>query len=226
MCGRYVIEDFQELSERLTNFRLAEGFLESFKPNWNAAPTQQLPVLVSHENTSELTSMTWGLIPFWTKPGEKPKVAPINARSETVAEKPMFRNLVKRNRCIVPANGFYEWRKEGSEKQPYFIRPTDGQLFLFAGLWDRYIDARGDAIRTFTILTTSANEHMAYLHDRQPVILSDDGANEWLDSDIDTFAPLEHLTVPVGSDAIEYLPVSKTVNNTRNNSPELVEPLE
>lgn len=108
MCGRYVLEDFQELSERLTNIRIPEGTFEIFSPSWNVAPTQTMPVVALSDGTPELTFMQWGLLPAWTKPGEKPKIAPINARSESVAEKPMFRGLIKGHRCILPANGFYD----------------------------------------------------------------------------------------------------------------------
>lgn len=125
----------------------------------------------------------------------------------------------------MPANGFYEWRKDGSDKQPYFIRPADGQLFLFAGLWDRYTDDKGDAIHTYTIQTTAANDKMKYLHDRQPVILNDDGADEWLAPELEEFGPLEHHMAPVDDGSIDYYPVSKAVGNTRNNTPELVERL-
>lgn len=160
--------------------------------------------------------MQWGLYPAWTKPGEKPKIAPINARSETVAEKPMFRGLIKKNRCIIPANGFYEWRKEGSSKQPYFIRPTDGQLFLFAGLWSTATSADGELFQTYTILTTNASDKMVYLHHRQPVSLTNDDADMWLDTDIDEAEPLEHLFTPPPDEATEYYPVTNAVGSPEN----------
>ncbi|MGI8963155.1 MAG: SOS response-associated peptidase, partial [Thermomicrobiales bacterium] len=128
MCGRYAFYEHQELSERLTNVSLDTNFLENFRPTWNAAPSQSLPVIVEDRGKVEVRAMTWGLIPTWTKPGEKPKVAPINARAETVAEKPMFRSLVKHRRCLVPANGFYEWKRSPDGKQPHFVQPTKGQL--------------------------------------------------------------------------------------------------
>lgn len=227
MCGRF--PDFyspQELSKYFTNPAFDDEVWE-FPPTWNAAPSQDLPVVVPQEDGPVLVKlMTWGLIPRWTRPGEKPKVTPINARSETVGEKAMFRNLVKSHRLVVPANGFYEWKREGSGKQPYFIHSTDGELMFFAGLYDVAKDADGNPIESFTILTTSANDTMAPLHDRMPVVLNGAGIEDWLDPEIDELGPLEHLLQPAPDDAIEAWPVSKAVNNTRNDDPSLVEPID
>jgi putative SOS response-associated peptidase YedK len=225
MCGRYAFYEHQELSERLTNVSLDTAFLEQFRPTWNAAPTQTLPVIVEDEGGLSVRGMHWGLIPKWTKPGEKPKVAPINARSETLAEKPMFRSLIKQRRCIVPANGFYEWKREGSAKQPFFIEPTKHQLMLFAGLFDEAQAIDGEPLESFSIITTSSNRTMADLHDRMPVILEDDDLEAWLDRELTDFGPLEQLMQPA-DDAIERFPVSREVNNTRHNGPHLIEPIE
>jgi pantoate--beta-alanine ligase len=138
MCGRYVIEDYQELSERLVQVPLRYEF--DLKPNWNASPTQTLPVVVEDDDAWVVRGMHWGLIPKWTKPGQRPKVMPINARSETAADKPMFKGLMRHRRCIVPANGFYEWQARGGSKQPYFIHPRDHDLFLFAVLFKTIAD--------------------------------------------------------------------------------------
>lgn len=226
MCGRYAFYEHQELSERLTNVSLDTAFLEQFRPTWNAAPTQTLPVIVEDEGALSVRGMHWGLIPKWTKPGEKPKVAPINARSETLAEKPMFRSLIKQRRCIVPANGFYEWKREGSAKQPFFIEPTKHQLMLFAGLFDEAEAIDGEPLESFAIITTSSNRTMADLHDRMPVILEDDDLEAWLDRELTDFGPLEQLMQPADDDAIERYPVSREVNNTRHNGPHLIEPIE
>jgi putative SOS response-associated peptidase YedK len=226
MCGRYAFYEHQELSERLTNVSLDTAFLEQFRPTWNAAPTQTLPVIVEDEGALSVRGMHWGLIPKWTKPGEKPKVAPINARSETLAEKPMFRSLIKQRRCIVPANGFYEWKREGSAKQPFFIEPTRHQLMLFAGLFDEAQAIDGEPLESFAIITTSSNRTMADLHDRMPVILEDDDLEAWLDRELTDFGPLEQLMQPADDDAIERYPVSREVNNTRHNGPHLIEPIE
>ncbi len=227
MCGRYVFYEYQELSERLTNVSLDTAFFEHFNPTWNAAPTQDLPVIVEDGEIAAVRAMTWGLIPRWTKPGERPKVAPINARSETIAEKPMFRSLVKSRRCVVPSNGFYEWKKTASGKQPYLIESTNGQLMLFAGLYDEARTEDGEPLESFTIVTTSSNEAMSDLHDRMPVILEDhDAVEAWLDPTLNEFEPLEHLLKPAPDESIRVYPVSRAVNNARHNGPDLIEALD
>lgn len=225
MCGRYVIEDYQELSERLVQVPIRYDF--DLNPNWNAAPTQTLPVVVEEDDVWVVRGMHWGLIPRWTKPGQRPKVMPINARSETAAEKPMFKGLMKRRRCIVPANGFYEWQAVGGAKQPYFIHPRDHDLFLFAGLWDEAnAGPDGEPIQSFTILTTGANEAMASLHDRMPVVVPDDVVPDWLDREETEAEPLEAVLRVSVDTPIETFPVSKAVNSPKNNSPELLEPVD
>lgn len=226
MCGRYVIEDYQELSERLVQVPLRYDF--NLRPNWNAAPTQTLPVVIEEGDEWVVRGMHWGVIPKWTKPGQRPKVMPINARSETVADKPMFKSLMKYRRCIVPANGFYEWQKRGSGgKQPYYIHPEGHDLMLFAGLWDEApAGPDGENIQSFAILTTNANGPMTELHDRMPVMLNDDVAPDWLDRDETETEPLEQLLVPAPDDAVSVHPVSRDVNTPKNNTPELLEPVE
>lgn len=223
MCGRYLVENFEEISETLKDL----SFLQTFnvEPNWNAAPSQQLPVIILVDGTLEMRLMHWGLIPSWTKPGEKPKVTPINARSETIAEKPMFRNLVKHRRCIVPANGFYEWKRTGGPKQPYLIHMRDEPIMLMAGLWDERRQDDGEPQGSYTILTGSANDAMAQIHDRMPVILHPDDAGDWMDPDIEELGPLEHMLQPIPDDELEMYPVSTAVNSVRNNGPELIEPI-
>ena len=225
MCGRYAFYEHQELSERLTNVSLDTNFLEHFRPTWNAAPSQILPVIVEDHGQVEVRAMTWGLIPKWTKPGERPKVAPINARAETVAEKPMFRSLVKHRRCLVPANGFYEWKRSPDGKQPHFIQPAKGQVMLFAGLFDEAKAADGSPLESFSIITTEANTAMSSLHDRMPVILDDD-LESWLDRDQTEFEALEHLLGPAPDNSVEIHPVSRDVNNARHNGPNLIEPID
>ena len=226
MCGRYVIEDYQALGIRLIHLPLR--YESDLRPNWNAAPTQTLPVVVEDDDEWVVRGMHWGVIPKWTKPGQRPKVMPINARSETAAEKPMFRSLMKHRRCVVPANGFYEWQKRGSgPKQPYFIQPTRHELMLFAGLWDEApVGPDGDTIQSFAILTTDANATMATLHDRMPVLLNDDDIPEWLDPEETETGPLQHMLVPAPDDAIRAWPVSRDVNTPKNNTPELLDPIE
>lgn len=223
MCGRYVIEDFQELSETLRQIPFQS--LWDFQPNWNAAPSQLLPVIVNAEDGLLMQPMSWGLIPAWTKAGEKPKVTPINARSETVSEKPMFRNLIRRQRCLVPANGFYEWKRAGSSKQPYYIHLTQAPLMLFAGLYDVHATDDGERAGSYTILTGPSNHLMEEIHDRQPIIIRPDDVELWMDAEITDVEPIEPLLQPLQDDEMDMYPVTTAVGNVRNNTPENMEPL-
>jgi putative SOS response-associated peptidase YedK len=223
MCGRYVLNAPEDLSER---FQLRQLSI-SLPTTWNAAPTNELPVIVENsDGEPEARAMKWGLIPRWAKPGDKKSVAPINARAETLTEKPMFRNLIKKNRCLVPANGFYEWKNLGDHKQPYFISVPDDPLFAFAGLYDESQGEEGEIIGTYTIITTSANEMMSQLHDRMPVILHRDDEEEWLDREVTDPAQVQRLLGPYPADEMEAVPVSRKVNNVRNDGPELLETVE
>ena len=178
MCGRYVVAGQQELSER---FQLRQIPLH-LMPTFNAAPSQELPVVVEEtDGERELRLLRWGLVPRWRKPGQTNAPTPINARSETVLEKPMFRGLVKGHRCLVPASGFYEWQRQNG-KQPFYIGLRDESLFAFAGLYDD--PPSDDEPGSFTIITTEANALVAPLHDRMPVILRRDDEATWLDPDL------------------------------------------
>ena len=200
MCGRYVLEAPEDLSER---FQLRQLTIQ-LPHTWNAAPTSQLPVIVENqEGEREAELMQWGLIPRWAKPGGKKPMAPINARAETLSEKPMFRNLVKRNRCLVPANGFYEWKNLGDHKQPYYITVPDDPLFAFAGLYDTYTNDEGEEASTYTIITTEPNELMSSLHNRMPVILHPQDEEEWLDPEVTDPMQVERLLVPYPSAEME-----------------------
>lgn len=223
MCGRYVVEDFQELSETLRQIPFQIDFEP--QPNWNAAPSQTLPVIVEDEGTWHLRPMQWGLIPRWTKPGDKPRVAPINARAETLNEKPMFRSLIKRQRCLVPANGFYEWKRTGGPKQPYYIFLKDQPIMLMAGLYDNAEDVSGDTFQTYTIITGGPNVLMTELHDRMPMIIEPEDAELWMDREEIEPEPLEHLLQPIAAEKMDTYPVSTEVNNVRNNRPDLIEPI-
>src|SRR3954452_21933328 len=177
MCGRYVIEWLpDEIHERFILREIPRSLFASF----NAAPTQQLPVIVeSSEGERELVMMRWGLIPRWARPGDPKAVAPINARAESVLEKPMFRGLLGKKRCLVPANGYFEWKRQGERKQPYYFTTKDQELFAFAGLYDDYVDADGNPGKSYTILTTVPNSFAANFHLRMPVILDKDAEQLW-----------------------------------------------
>jgi putative SOS response-associated peptidase YedK len=190
---------------------------------YNIAPQQPVAVVRTTEKGNELVLLKWGLIPSWSK---DPTIAYklINARSETVAEKPSFRSAFKSRRCLIPASGFYEWQKTGGRtKQPYFIRLRDEDLFSLAGLWERWHAPRGEIIETCTILTTEANEVMRPLHDRMPVILDAEGEDAWLDTR-STADVLRPLFVPFGSAEMEAYPVSSWVSNAKHEGPRCLEP--
>lgn len=226
MCGRYVIEGTTELSERFQLRQIPENLF----PDWttyNAAPTQLLPVIVedaSGERT--VVPMQWGLVPRWRRKDGKASVAPINARAETLNEKPMFRGLTKARRCIVPVSGFYEWRKQDGRKQPYYLTAEDDEMWGLAGLYDLTHDDGKDAAGSFTIITTSANPLVAPLHERMPAILRREDEEEWVSHDALDPMEVEQFLRPYPEEGMRIYPVSTAVNSPRNNSPELIEPEE
>jgi putative SOS response-associated peptidase YedK len=222
MCGRYVIEGTTELTER---FQLRSIPFEWF-PTWNAAPSQHLPVILGDEDGSRYARlMQWGLQPRWRREGQPP-IAPINARSETLLEKPMFRGLVPRRRCIVPISGFYEWQEIAGKKQPFYITANDGAAWGLAGLYDEQEGPEGEPLASFTVVTTSANPLLRPLHERMPVILRREDEAEWIDAEVTEPLQVERLLLPYPEERIRLWPVSPAVNNVRNNGPDLIQPLE
>ena len=218
MCGRYVIEGHQELSERFQLRQIPFAIL----PTFNAAPSQELPVVVEDDNGERaLRLMRWGLVPRWRKPGQTNSIAPINARAETLLDKAMFRPLVGRKRCLVPATGFYEWQRVDGRKQPFFVHLRDHALFGFAGLYD---EAPEDTA-SFTIITTPPNALVAPLHDRMPAILRPDVEDEWLSREAEDPHAAQALLRPYPADEMVADPVGAAVNNVRNDGPELIAPL-
>jgi putative SOS response-associated peptidase YedK len=224
MCGRYVMSTPADvLVER---FEVDEVRSDEFPPSWNVAPTDPVPVIVEREGKRLLGTQRWGLVPHWA---DSPKDAArkINARAETVHDAPAFRDAFRRHRCLVPANGFYEWRRMADgKKQPYFIAPADGQPIAFAGLWAAWRDKRdpdGEFLRTCTIVTTNANAAVRELHDRMPVVLPSEDWATWLDADADVVA-LKALLVPALDDALTVTAANPAVNSVRNNGPELLQP--
>lgn len=216
MCGRYVLSADAETVQQ--EFNLAE--LPILASRFNIAPSQPVPV-ITNESPSELTIVQWGLIPSWAK---DPKMAfkMINARSETAHEKPSYRSAFKRRRCLIPTTGFYEWIKTEDGKQPYFIHRNDKEVFAFAGLWEVWRNPEGDEVWTCTVLTTDANEKISHLHHRMPVILEGDARDAWLDDASDS-GELRAILQSFDSNKIDFYPVSKMVNNVRNDNPTLVE---
>lgn len=226
MCGRYVAATSADdlaayFDAELTDERLLE-------PSWNVAPTDDVPVVLVRDGTRHLDLLHWGLVPGWA---DSPKVGirMINARAETLATKGAFKHAFARRRCLVSADGFYEWRHDGSKaKQPFFIHATDGRPLAFAGLWERWQpqDQPGERLRSTTVVTTTPNDLMATLHDRMPVILAAEAWEEWLDPANDDLDDLASLLVPCADDELTMHPVSRDVGNVRNQGPQLVEPVE
>jgi len=208
MCGRYVFTSPLDALQQMFRF----GQRPNLPPNYNVAPTHEMPII----NGDGLLLARWGLIPHWAN-DEKIGYNTINARSETAASKPAFRDAFKRRRCLVPADGYIEWQRVSpKEKQPYLIRKKGGDLFAFAGLWSIWND-----ITSFTIMTTEPNAFMKPIHNRMPVVLGPEDHERWLDHDADPGDVLK----PCPSAWLEAYPVDKRVGNVRNNDAGLIEPL-
>jgi putative SOS response-associated peptidase YedK len=215
MCGRFSLTVTEaELNER---FELTGG-MAPYVPRYNCAPTQMLAV-VTNENPQQLNYLKWGLIPSWAKEisiGNKM----INAKAETILQRPSFKIPFIRRRCLVPSDGFYEWKSDG-DKIPYRIFLKNQRLFSFAGLWDRWHGSNGEFIDSFTIITTSANEFMKAIHERMPVILHPKDEKSWLENK-DT-GMLSSLLTPYDSDAMEAYAISTLINSPRNDNPQVIE---
>lgn len=214
MCGRFAI--FSSLKGAMAFIRYVDE-LGGFDGTFNAAPGQMVPVLSTGGPQPRLSLMKWGLVPFWSK-DEKIGYKLINARSETVGGKPGFRAAYQRRRCVIPANGFYEWKKP--EKQPYFIHLQDRPLFFFAGLWESWKkDSASEPLETFTILTTEPHPKMKDIHNRMPVILSEGEEIHWLEPEKEA----AQLLQPYPGDDLIFHPVSRKVNSPGNDFPELIQ---
>ncbi|MBF2066291.1 MAG: SOS response-associated peptidase [Calothrix sp. C42_A2020_038] len=222
MCGRFTLTSSEQ--------GLAEVFkiqdVLDLNPRYNIAPTQSVVTVLHHPETQKrmFNLLRWGLIPSWSK---DPNIATklINARSETVAEKPSFRSAFKKRRCLIVASGFYEWQHREGKKQPFYFQLEDKQPFGFAGLWEHWLSPDGEEIDTCTILTTSANELMAPVHDRMPVILKPEDYDLWLDPQVQDPKMLQPLLQPFPTEAMTSHPVSTIVNSPRNDTPECVVPV-
>ncbi len=219
MCGRFTITtDPDKLAQR---FGIDIGDTD-WTPRYNVAPTQTLPVILNTE-PHRFSMLRWGLVPFWADDiGIGNRL--INARGETVATKPSFRTAFKKRRCLVPSDGFYEWRKEAGGKQPLRIVRRDGAPFAMAGLWEEWTDPGGQPLRTFTIITTEANDFMRGIHDRMPVILDRADEPEWLRTDA-TPTALGQLIAPCPDDELRAYPVSRRVNAPIHDDAGLIAPL-
>jgi len=221
MCGRFV---FDISPENLAGtFGLAE--LPVVLPRYNVAPTQQVPVVRSDaDGVNRLDCLQWGLIPSWAK-DRTVGYKMINACSETVTEKPSFRQAVRYRRCLVPASGFYEWKQEGKLKLPHYLRIKGDAPMLFAGLWESWKSPEGETVESCTILTTGPNRLVEQIHDRMPVILHPDEYLVWLDRSVTDPADLTRLFQPYPADLMEMWPVSTLVNSAKNDRVQLVDPV-
>lgn len=195
-------------------------------PRYNIAPSQEVPAVIQNRETGgrEFRPLRWGLVPSWAKdPGIGDRM--INARSETVATKPAFRKPLRERRCLILADGFYEWKREGSRKQPYYIKLQDGQPFAFAGLWDRWQPSDGQPLESCTILTTTPNALVQQLHDRMPVILPSSAYGLWLDRAVRDVDIVQAVLTPYPADEMLAYLVGTRVNNPAYDSPECIVPL-
>jgi putative SOS response-associated peptidase YedK len=224
MCGRYTLADAPKLFER---FRVPRDIIDA-TDRYNVAPSQQMPVIIHASDNApgenRLTLMEWGLVPSWSK--DPSKAGFINARIEGILSKPSFRGPIRKRRCLVPADGFYEWKKEKTagklHKVPWLIRRKDHDLFAFAGIYDEWHGEGGEVMETYAILTTEPNELMRPIHDRMPVILRPDRESAWLETPGGKIEELiEQLSVPYPAGELEAHVVSTRVNSPTNDSPDL-----
>jgi putative SOS response-associated peptidase YedK len=216
MCGRFSRASGREaLADEFRGVQL--GDIE-FRPRYNIAPSQTVEAIVRDEGEKRLAPMRWGFTPSFVK---APTFAPINARAETVATSPMFRQAFRRGRCLIVADGFYEWRKDGRRKTPHFIHLRSGRPFGFAGIWSSSPAAVGATLPTCAIITCAPNEVLARIHNRMPVILPAAARDRWLDPSVEE-AELRGLLIPLPSEEIEAYAVSSAVNSPRNDTPECV----
>ena len=225
MCGRFV-----QYSPLQTIQQMLDVGTVSFEviPNYNVAPTQKIITVIKHNNENKLEKLHWGLVPFWAKDisiGSRM----INARAETVSQKPSFRNAFRKRRCLIPADGFYEWKGEKGNKQPYYVSIPSGEPFSFAGLWETWTDketGEESVYKSCTIITTAASESIREIHHRMPAILDPEFHEKWLNTDIQDPKELQVIINDGIIHNMKYYPVSKLVNSVKNNDPNCIKPVD
>lgn len=220
MCGRF--SQTHSAEEIAAAFDLEE--IPQWQAHYNLAPTQTVPAIIASDDHRHFKPFRWGLIPSWAKDLSM-GARLINARAETVSEKPSFRDAFKRRRCLIIADGFYEWRKEGTKKQPFYFRLETGEPFAFAGLWDRWQSPDGDRLETCTIITTDPNELTATVHDRMPVILPKASYDRWLDPTNQQITALQAMLHPYAKEEMVAYPVSTAVNRPTNDNADCIAPI-
>jgi putative SOS response-associated peptidase YedK len=224
MCGRYRLSRRKQLVEECFDTAPWE---DDWNPRFNVAPTQPVPAIRQNpkEPVRELSLLRWGLIPSWAKDSSV-AAKMINARSESASTKPAFRDALKSRRCLIPADGFYEWARTGKGKQPYCFEVNEGELFAFAGIWDRWKDPSGKIVETCSILTTTPNAVTSPVHDRMPVILDPEGYDLWLDPGMKNVDAASELLKPYDPRLMRCYPVSSRVNHVGNDDEACSAPVE
>ncbi len=223
MCGRFAQ---QRPSSELAEIFDAEDLADDPGERFNVAPTDDALVVVQRDDRRAVTRYRWGLIPHWAE-DRKVGSRQFNARDDRLASSPTFREAFRKRRCVVPVDAFYEWRRMGGVRQPYRISRADGRPLALAGLWAGWHDPDIDeVVRSFSIVTTTPNDLVAEIHDRMPVVLDDGAWERWIDPAIPDVAELHGLLGPARDGMLEMVPVSRLVNNVRNDGPELLEPIE
>jgi putative SOS response-associated peptidase YedK len=220
MCGRYAITSAPEAIRAL----FAYHEQPNFPPRYNVAPTQPVPVVRLADGKREFVLMRWGLLPVWVKDPRSVSLL-IMARGDTVNEKPAFRAAMRRRRCLLPADGFYEWKQDGKKRRPHYIRLRSGGPMALAGLWETWTGPNGEELDTVAVVTTQANRTLSSIHDRMPVIVPPDAFDLWLDCRRVDPQTASALITPARDSLLEAHEVSLAVNRTANDSPELIEPL-
>jgi putative SOS response-associated peptidase YedK len=223
MCGRFTMTR-RDKSELAAMLGVAKGELGDYVPRFNIAPTQSYFVLKTEYESREAIPATWGLVNSWAKDASRASLC-INARAETVHKLPSYREAFEKRRCVVPADGFYEWRGPKAMREPLWIHPADEGLLLFAGLCDAWQPRPGEWQTTFTILTTAANRLLEPIHNRMPVVLDEAGAADWMNCREPDPLSLKRLLVPAPNDLLVVKPASPLVNNVKNEGPNLLEDL-
>jgi len=222
MCGRYEVHTPVEQIARQFDAALTED-AALLAPRYNVAPSLKVPAVRVHNDRRELTAFTWGLVPSWSKDLYATK--PINARAETIFDRPMFRTAIRRRRCLLPADGFYEWQQRPGGKQPWRIGMVDDSLFAFGGIWEYWAKEGQSPVLSCAIIVTDANQLMAKIHDRMPVIVAPEDYSRWIDLELQDPVDIGKMLAPYPGEMRAY-PVSTRVNSVKNDDPTLIQPVE